>query len=261
MISLIISFYKRIDFLNLVLQGVERQSYKNFEVIISEDNNAEETIAFLEEARKRYSFPIKHVSHEDIGFRKTRILNAALLAAEGEKLVFLDNDCIPHKHFLKEYTKAISNNMICYGRRAYLSDKITNRLLQEKSITNLSFFNAGVAGSKCMRSAIYLPFWFNINKQHRAILGCNWGVLRQHLLDINGFDEDYTRAGAGEDLDIEWRLKSKGLQMKSMKNKAIVYHLHHASNYNDADTIATHSLMAEKQKMNIVYCLNGINKE
>jgi cellulose synthase/poly-beta-1,6-N-acetylglucosamine synthase-like glycosyltransferase len=260
MISLIVSFYKRTDFLELVLQAVARQSYRDFEVVVSEDNNAAETLLFLDEARRRYSYPIKHVSQEDVGFRKTKILNAAVLAAAGEQLVFLDGDCIPHRHFLKEYAKAIRDKKICYGRRAYLSQTITTRLLQERSIKNLRFFKLLFAGATSMGAAMYLPFKRNIDKQYRDILGCNWGILRRHVLEVNGFDEDYVRAGAGEDCDIDWRLTSVGLRKKSMKNRAIVYHLYHAENYSNDDTLFVHALKREKMKAGNAYCRNGIRK-
>jgi cellulose synthase/poly-beta-1,6-N-acetylglucosamine synthase-like glycosyltransferase len=260
MISLIISLYKRVDFLDLILQGVERQSYRNFEVVIAEDDNAVETVDFIDRARKRYSYPIKHISHEDIGFRKTKILNAAVVAAGGEQIVIIDGDCIPHKHFLKEYAKAIRKNKICYGRRALLSEKLTTQLLQEKNINRLHFFNIVWTKGKSVGAAMYMPFLRMGNKQHRQIWGCNWGILREHIFSVNGFDEDYIRAGAGEDLDINWRLKGKGMFMSSMKNKAVVYHLYHASNYGDNDTAATHGLMVEKEKIRHLYCLNGIQK-
>jgi cellulose synthase/poly-beta-1,6-N-acetylglucosamine synthase-like glycosyltransferase len=260
MISLIISLYKRLDFLELVLQGIERQSYRNFEIIIAEDDNAMETIGFIEKARKQYSYPIKHVSQENTGFRKTKILNAAVVAAVGEQIVIIDGDCIPHKHFLKEYAKAIFKNKICYGRRVLLSKKLTFQLLQEKNINRLHFFKILWTKGKSIGATIYMPFLRMNNKQHRQIWGCNWGILQEHILSVNGFDEDYIRAGAGEDLDINWRLKAKGMYMKSMKNKAIVYHLYHTSNYNDNDTVTTHSLMEEKEKMGHLYCLNGIEK-
>jgi cellulose synthase/poly-beta-1,6-N-acetylglucosamine synthase-like glycosyltransferase len=260
MISLIISFYKRLNFLNLILQKINQQSYKNFEIIIAEDDNATETIEFIEQARKEYSYPIKHVSQEDIGFRKTKILNAAVIAAEGEQIVFIDGDCIPHKHFLKEYAKAIRKNNICYGRRAYLSKKITAQLLRNKSISNLTFFNALFSGSTCMDAAIYIPFLKSLSKQYREIIGCNWGILREHILDVNGFDEDYVRACVGEDTDINWRLKTMGLCMKSMKNKAIVYHLYHPSFYTIDDHHSMSNILHQKMKTGRTYCINGINK-
>jgi GT2 family glycosyltransferase len=258
MISLIIPFYKRPDFIELVFQAVERQSYRDFEVIVAEDDNAEETLLLLEKARQLYMFPIKHVSQEDIGFRKTKILNAAVRSAAGEQLVFLDGDCIPHKHFLKEYAKAIQEKKIGYGRRAYLSEKITSQLLQERSIKNLTFFNILFSGTKPIREALYFPFKNNGNKQNRYLLGCNWGVLRNHVLDVNGFDEDYTKAGHGEDTDIGWRLMNLGLKKKSMKNKAIVYHLNHAENYTPEDIQFVSNLLEEKKKQGHICCTNGI---
>ena len=67
----------------------------------------------------------------------------------------------------------------------------------------------------------------------KGLLGCNWGILKKHLVEVNGFDEDYIRAAVGEDTDVEWRLKRSGIGSKSMKNKAIVYHLHHERSYSN----------------------------
>ncbi len=58
------------------------ESEKDFEVIIAEDNNADETIEFLKNQREKYTFPIEHVSHENTGFRKNSILNKAILKAK-----------------------------------------------------------------------------------------------------------------------------------------------------------------------------------
>jgi cellulose synthase/poly-beta-1,6-N-acetylglucosamine synthase-like glycosyltransferase len=258
MISLIIPFYKRLNFLNLILQGINRQSYKDFEVIIAEDDNATETVEFLEQARKQYGYPIKHVSQEDIGFRKSKIMNAAICASAGEQLVFLDGDCIPHKHYLKEYAKAIRKNKICYGRGVFLSQKITTLLLKEKEITNLRLLKVLFSGSKGMKNAIYSPLIKNINKQHRPIIGRNWGILREYVFRVNGFDEDCSII---DDADIGWRLKATGLQMECVKNRAIVYHLYHVPCYTDDDTLYMTNIMHQKMEMGRTYCLNGINKQ
>ena len=56
MISLIISFYKRLDFLELIFQSLDKQSYKNFEVIIAEDNNDPQTVEFINKARLIHTY-------------------------------------------------------------------------------------------------------------------------------------------------------------------------------------------------------------
>jgi GT2 family glycosyltransferase len=116
-------------------------------------------------------------------------------------------------------------------------------------------------GGKSIGAGIYLPLKKNINKQQRRILGCNWGIMKKNLLLVNGFDEDYDRAGVGEDFDIDWRLKKQGLKVRSMKNKAIVSHLYHGANYNTSDTEYVEKLMSEKKTKAELFCINGIIKE
>jgi len=258
MISLIISYYKRLDFLELILLSLDKQSYRNFEIIIAEDDNDPATVEFLSKSRHLHEFNIKHVSQEDKGFRKTRILNMAVKSATGDKIVFIDGDCMPHRHFLKEYEKAITNLVFCYGRRVFLSRKHTDILLNTLSVKKMNTFMAFLYGGKSIGAGLYLPFKRNIDKQHRRILGCNWGILRKNILAVNGFDEDYNRAGVGEDFDIDWRLKKTGLKVKSMKGKAIVYHLFHKANYNPSDTEFVEKLLAEKKLEGNAFCINGI---
>ena len=260
MISLIISFYKRLDFLELVLQSLDRQSFNNFEVIIAEDDNNQQTVDFIEKARLLYSFSIEHVSHEDLGFRKTRILNSAIRKARGEQLVFIDGDCVLQKHFMKEYSKAISKTHFCYGRRIFCSKKHTDILLKSKSIRKTNIFWTVYYGGKSIGAGLYFPFKINIDKQHRRILGCNWGILKGNILEVNGFDEDYNLAGVGEDFDIDWRLKMRGFKVRSMKGKAIVYHMYHNANYSSSDTDYVENLMAEKKLIGKSFCLNGLTK-
>jgi glycosyltransferase involved in cell wall biosynthesis len=261
MISLIISFYKRLDFLELILQSIEKQSYKNFEVIIAEDSDDQATAQFVEKARLMYNYSIQHVIQEDAGFRKTRILNKAVIAARGEKLVFIDGDCILHRHFLKEYNKALTDRYFCYGRRVFCSNKHTDILLKSKTIKKCNTLQIFFYGGRCIREGLYLPFKISISKQYRRILGCNWGILKKNILKVNGFDEDYNRAGVGEDFDIDWRLKKIGFRVRSMKGRAVVFHLHHESNYSQADTEYVENLMAEKKITGNSFCTNGINKE
>src|ERR1700760_3470178 len=102
-ISVIIAFYKNIPFLDLILEGLKQQSYSNFEAIIAEDDNAPATVSYIMERSASLSFPLRHVSQEDNGFRKNEILNQAVIAATGEFIIFLDGDCIPHSQALKEY--------------------------------------------------------------------------------------------------------------------------------------------------------------
>lgn len=258
MISVIISIYKDLKNLNLVLLGLEKQTYRNFEVIISEDNNSPQTSEFINIAKDRFSYSIKHVYQEDIGFRKTKILNAAITTAIGEYLVFLDGDCIPHKQLLKEYSKNLTPTTVCMGRRCYLDKSITDKLHKKQNLKGLNLLNI-LLHSKRTELGIYVPI-LKVGNPNRLILGCNWGVMREKLIDINGFDEDYVHAGVGEDHDIDWRLRKNKMNFLNIKHQAIVYHLYHKPNYTSEITKLVNIQKKEKMDLNNIFCKNGIQK-
>lgn len=259
MISVIVSIYKNLDNLDLILLGLANQTFKDFEVIVSEDNDSIDTINFLTNARKRFDFEIKHVSQEDIGFRKTKILNKALLAASAEYLVFLDGDCVPHKRLLESYAKHLKPNTVCFGRRCFIGESFTKKLYKSKNIKDFTFLNVLIHG-KHLDHGFYIKN-AKLQKPYRLIIGCNWGIYKQSLLDINGFDEDYILPGVGEDHDVDWRLRLQpNITFLNIKREVIVYHLFHKANYTQEVTDAVNALKEKKRKEGHVFCKNGILK-
>lgn len=259
-VSVIISYYKRQDFLTLILIALNQQTYKNFEVIIAEDNNAIATIEFIKEFNKNTFYNIKLVQQEDIGFRKNRILNAAVKSSIGEVLVFFDGDCIPHKNCIEQYVKNTNDKIILTGRRVMLSKSISDNILHSHKVNSLNLFSLIFSGSKHIEEGIYLPNLFIPKKKNRGILGCNFSVKKAALLEINGFDEDYEKAGAGEDTDLEWRWLKLGYEIKPLKFRVIVYHLFHESNYIEPDVQFNGALMRSKIQLGKTFCINGLQK-
>jgi cellulose synthase/poly-beta-1,6-N-acetylglucosamine synthase-like glycosyltransferase len=262
-ISLVISFYKRIDFLELILMALERQEYKNFEVIIAEDDNFPETKKFLGQISKTLSFKILHVyQKEDRGFRKNEMLNKAITVASGEIIIIIDGDCILHRAFFKEYIREAEDKTILFGRRALLSESFTNKLLNSKKLAKLNVLNLIWNRSSRVEDVFYLPLIpeFLKKKRDKGVQGSNMGFFKKDILAINGFDEDYQRATAGEDDDIEWRFRIAGYKFKSMKHKALQYHLYHKFNYSKTESMHNLAIMKEKMEEGNVFCLKGINK-
>lgn len=259
-ISLIIAFYKNIQVLDLIFKSLDNQSYKNFEVIIAEDDNNVKTQDFILKVIHSYSFSIKHIHQDnDDGFRKNKIINKAILQAEGDIIVFLDGDCIPHKHYIKTYANNVFEKTALFGRRVMVSQKLTDIILKTKKINNLNFWKLLFSDSKRVKYSIYLPMQKKYRK--KGIWGCNWGIYKKHLYEINGFDEDYIRAGFGEDADIEWRLIKTNIQLLSVRFEAIVYHMYHESNYSQDDIQFNKEMLIKKKENNDVYCRNGLIKK
>ncbi len=255
--SVIISYYKNLPFLDLVLQGLQKQSYTNFEVIIAEDTNELQTIEFIR--AHKFNFVLKHVSQNDDGFRKCKILNKALLVSEGQHIIFLDGDCIPHPKLVETYFK-YHHLGVCYGRRVLLSEKFTNKTIQDNIFRN-SVIKLLFSKTKHIRHSLFLPFRKPSIEENKGIWGCNWGAPKTVLLSINGFDEDYVQAGIGEDVDIEWRLRNEGHPLYYLKHLAIVYHLHHKVHYNDTIVKIGLEQLAIKKEIGIPFCANGIEKQ
>src|SRR5687768_7510377 len=97
--SLIISFYNKIEYLRMILAALERQSFKNFEVVIADDGSKAEVVNEIKEIQTKSPLQIQHIWHEDIGFRKTKILNESIRKSNSDYLIFIDGDCIPHHKF------------------------------------------------------------------------------------------------------------------------------------------------------------------
>ena len=257
-LSLIVAVYKNINFLDLVLASIQRQSHRNFEVIIAEDDNCHRVRTFLEQKRKKLSFVMHHVSQVDEGFRKNSILNKAIKTATGEHLIFIDGDCILHPRFLSEYARHIHQNTCLFGRRVRLDEKTTQLLLQTKRIECLSPLRLLTTQSKRLEDGLYLPFIRTSSR--RNILGCNFCVSKKDMEKINGFDEDFTLPLYGEDTDIKRRLALAGVHFRSLRFKAIQYHLYHPTGNRSRAWKISGALYKQKKSEARFFCKNGLKK-
>ena len=262
--SVVISYYKNIANLEILLLALKNQSSKNtFEVIISEDDDALETKNFISQQQPLLPFSLIHVSQSDEGFRKCRALNRAIAASSTDFILFLDGDCIPHKHFVKQYLLAKKPGRVLYGRRVMLSDRFSSILFKNKNFAEITNLNLLLKGCKRVEEGLYLPFVPQRFKQKNKgrLLGCNMGIFKKDLLSINGFDEDYVVARNGEDSDIEWRLEAlKSLTFYSMKFSAIVYHLYHVERNTPEIDQKNNVILENKIIQNNFFCINGIQK-
>jgi cellulose synthase/poly-beta-1,6-N-acetylglucosamine synthase-like glycosyltransferase len=258
-LSLIISYYKNIPALELILQALSLQSFKDFEVIISEDDNNQNTLTYINGLGKQFSFPIHHLHQlNDNGFRKNEMLNKSIRLAKGELLVFIDGDCIPNKNFLSAYVKNLGDKKLCFGRRVMLDSITTQNLYNSKDLTKLNFIKLLFTKTEKLKYSLSIPFMKKFKKE--GIWGCNYGIYKKYLIEINGFDEDYVTAGVGEDVDLEWRLRAMNIKFQSIRHEALQYHLHHKENYN-RDAVETGLAQLKiKQKANLISCINGLTK-
>lgn len=101
--SVVLSTCNQPAWLEKVLWGYEAQDSKDFELIVADDGSRKETYDMLQRVVPQLSYQVKHVWHEDKGFRKCDILNKGILAVQTDYLLFSDGDCIPRKDFVSTH--------------------------------------------------------------------------------------------------------------------------------------------------------------
>ncbi len=233
--SVIIAFYDKINYLKLVLAGFDRQTWKDFEIIIADDGSSDIVVNEIKCITQNSDLSIRHIWHKDKGWRKNSILNKAIKKTSTDYLIFIDGDCIPHKSFVKEHLYNKENGIILSGRRVNLSRDISESLseelvregfLERKIIRWL--FKGFVKEFSHAEKGLYLPILRPFLKlKKKGLLGCNFSIYKDDLYKINGFDERYLAPTVGEDTDIEFRADLAGIKIKSVRNLAVQYHLYH----------------------------------
>ena len=241
MVSLIISVYKNEANLRCILAALKYQSYKTFEVLVSEDGSSAEIKSAIQSCLSDIRFELRHLTQADLGFRKNRALNTAILEARSERLIFIDGDCVPHPKFIESHMLESERACIATGRRVELGPRYSDRLVKSpsliKNLGNPWLYTATLPwlladGIKNPESAYFSRTIHNFAKRRPlSIVGCNFSCSKRALIDINGFNEDYEAPGIGEDSDVEWRFIQAGHSIKNIKFLAPLFHLWHPRTY------------------------------
>lgn len=236
-LSLVVAVYNDARALGLVLDALGRQTFRDFELVIADDGSGPEIAALAEARAGEAGFRVSRVWHPDRGFRKNAILNRAVAAAEAPWLVFIDGDCIPHERFLEDHARHARPGAVLCGRRVNLgpghSARATPEAVRSGRFARLTpaLVADGLLGrSAWVEEGFRTENGFLRRLLHRgapSILGCNFSVHREWLERINGFNEEYEGPGQGEDSDVGFRLTLAGAELVSLRNLAILFHLHH----------------------------------
>ena len=236
--TVVVSFYNKIEYLRLIVAALERQSFRDFEIVVADDGSRQEVVEEVKAIIHKTPLSIQHVWHEDKGFRKTKILNEAIRQSRSAYLIFMDGDCIPHWKFVEEHYNSREKHVLLAGRRVDLSEKLSKHLNVDdikrgylEGPFQLQLVADGIFGkSSRVIKGIYVKSWILrrfLNRSMKGVLGSNFSIHKEDLEAINGFDERYEAPAVGEDSDIELRLMWNNVRIKMVKNIAIQYHIHH----------------------------------
>ena len=102
-VSILVSTYNWPEALEFSLRSMFAQTILPDEIVIADDGSTQETKELIDKLRKETTIPIKHVWHEDKGFRKTIILNMAIAQITGDYILQVDGDVVLSPHFVSDH--------------------------------------------------------------------------------------------------------------------------------------------------------------
>ena len=256
-IAVIVSTYNSPEYLRRVLEGYRNQIRLPDELIVADDGSTGETARVVEAFAGKAPFAVRHVWHEDLGFRLAEIRNRAIAAATAEYLIFTDGDCIPHPDFVKDHGRIMRTGSFVTGKRMLVGQELSQ---------TFSWHGGAAALACCLRGQmsgghhlVRLP-WLVLSRQgNKGLRGCNMAAFRTDLLAVNGFNERITGWGR-EDSELVARLFAYGLTRREAPFAALVLHLWHQEN-SRTSLAANDRLLEEALASGRYRCPHGIVKE
>lgn len=148
--SLLLGTYgSRLKELDFLFESLDRQTYRNFELIVGSQTNFEE----IEELLKKHSFEYKHVHADGIGCSNSR--NATMDLATGDVYTFTDDDCWYLDNTLeivKSYFDEYNPDIASFQHYDPIEKKSTINYPKEKIL--------GISRMQTLKQAT-LDMWFN----------------------------------------------------------------------------------------------------
>ncbi len=221
-ISIVITTYNRSDALLCVLQALELQNDTNFEVVIADDGSADAHVEPVMSAMEKFTYPVTHVWHPDVGFTAAKVRNLGVVSSSGQYLILLDGDCIPDVDFVSQHRLLAEQRRFVNGSRVLLSESFTHLVLTGNESVSAQSPRRWLLRRACGASSkwagwLRLPD-MSLREQRKfkwkGIRSCNMALWKSDYIAVNGFDETFVGWGH-EDADFVLRLHNCGLVRKN----------------------------------------------
>lgn len=200
--SIIVPIYNRPDEMAELLESLTLQKFKDFEVLILEDNSPMKSDEVAKKYEDRLDVHYFFIPGTDRSYRR----NFGMQQAKGEYFILFDSDCVIPEGYLDAVEAALLQNPAdCFGGPDNADESFTD-MQKAVNYSMTSFFTTGGirGGSKQMEK--FNPRSFNM------------GISRKAFDTTGGF-----RSMIGEDIDFSLRVREAGMETKLYRD-AFVYH-------------------------------------
>ena len=215
-ISVVIPTYNRVDALLLCLQHLERQTWRDFEVIVVDDGSTDDTRAQVQQYLTTSALRLRYVRQQNSGPARARNVGVALVRSP--ICLLIGDDIFATPDFVRthlEFHQAAASPSIaalgltCWSETGQTVTPFMRWLDQSGTQFSYGELSQGVP-----------PDWRHFYTSNLS--------LKTELLRNNPFNESFTKAMM-EDMELGYRLaKRHGLQMVFLR-AAVAHHLHPTS--------------------------------
>lgn len=245
-LSVIISTYNSPEWLEKVLAGYRHQTDTGFEILIADDGSTDDTASLVKAFATASGMSLRHVRHEDDGFRKWRIVNQAITQAAGDYLIFTDGDCIPRTELTAVHRARARPGRFLSGGYCRLP-MATSKAIGVDEIARGDAFHLswlmqnGYAPTFKWLKVLAAPWRVDgllnaISPAKHTFNGNNSSCWKADAIRVGGFDERI-RYGGG-DREFGYRLENTGVKPLIIRYSALCLHLDHPRGYKDAEVRA-----------------------
>lgn len=206
-ISVIVPTFNREIGIRRTLSGLASQQLRSgtFETIVVSDGSTDGTNDYL--TGGSLPLPIVSIVQENSGPAAAR--NRGIEAAQGELVIFLDDDILPDSGLIQAHVDAHERSdgrLITIGPMLNPTDVKLDRLVAWEQRMLYKQYDAMTSGDFATSS--------------RQFYTGNAAIRRHHLVELGGFDETLRRA---EDVELAYRLRDRGMEFEFL-TEAISYH-------------------------------------
>lgn len=248
--SIVMPTYNKRHFLKLTLISFFNQTYpiEQYEVIVIDDGSTDDTNEFLSQLNP--PFTLRKITQENKGRSAAR--NTGILAAEGEIIIFCDDDMIVEPTFIEEHLKChVEPNYAVAGLRREIVSLLPESFeyetavsLEPSDIPLIQLISSDDILHHFEKIRENATEYSYITKAEREIceqlhqnglaefmvpwflfIAANVSVPKRALEEVGLFDEEFEGWGM-EDWELGYRLHRHGIKFRYNEN-ACNYHQQH----------------------------------
>ncbi len=197
LVSVIIPYYKKRDFISGTIESVLKQSYKNFEILIIYDDSSDTDYSFIKEIKKKDSriAIIRNINKSGAGVSR----NLGISKSKGNYIAFLDADDTWHIDKLEKQINFMKKHNYSATHTSY-------------SIVNE---NKDVIGKRIARDFLKID-----DLLKSCDIGTSTVVLQKNLLNK---DTEFASLATKEDFVLWLRLLKKNIKIYALNENLALW--------------------------------------